>query len=53
MLTLKIFALGLLAGTSALAQAPGDWPYTRANPEMTGVSKTDLHPPLTLAWRFA
>ena len=63
----KIVALSLLAAAGhGLAQTPNatpapapaaqttaDWPYTRANPEMTGISSTELHPPLTLGWQFA
>jgi eukaryotic-like serine/threonine-protein kinase len=37
-----------------VAQSIGeaDWPYTRANAQMTGVSSVQIHPPLTSAWTF-
>ena len=49
----KIFALGLPWVAHCTAQTSGEWPFTRGNPEMTGVSKTELHVPLTLGWQFA
>ena len=48
-----LLALALLAYTQSRAQTATDWQFTRSNPEMTGVSKTELHTPLTLAWQFA
>lgn len=50
----RLLAAALLfLSTQIQAQKAGEWPYARANPEMTGVSPTELHPPLTLAWQFA
>ena len=37
---------------SAAAQRTGDWAYSRANPQMTGISSTELRLPLSLAWSF-
>lgn len=52
MLAVKISVLGLLTSAHAMAQSSADWQYTRANPEMTGVSQTELRTPLTLGWQF-
>ena len=49
----RLFTLALLLAAPCRAQSAGEWPYTRSNPEMTGVSPTLLRAPLTLAWQFA
>jgi outer membrane protein assembly factor BamB len=50
---MKPFLLLLaLPVSSLLAQTAGEWPFSRANPEMTGVSATELRPPLELGWSF-
>lgn len=38
---------------SAFAQPASDWTFSRANPQMTGVSPTQLRLPLKSAWTFA
>lgn len=45
-------ALVALATLPLAAQTAGDWSFSRANPQMTGVSTTELRPPLTLGWSF-
>jgi len=49
----KLFLFLLAIPVSPLfAQVPGDWAFTRGNPEMTGVATTELRPPLELSWSF-
>jgi len=49
--TLTCAAL-LCAAASTFAQTAGDWSFSRANAQMTGISSTELNLPLTLAWSF-
>ncbi len=50
---LGLFLAVTVGGPSACtAQATGDWIYSRANPEMTGICATSLRLPLELAWSF-
>jgi outer membrane protein assembly factor BamB len=51
----KVFLTASIAATATLAfsQAPADWTFSRANPQMTGISPTKLTLPLKPAWTFA
>jgi outer membrane protein assembly factor BamB len=45
-------ALATLLTLPLAAQTAGDWSFSRANAQMTGISPTELRLPLTLAWSF-
>jgi hypothetical protein len=45
-------ALLFLSILDAAAQKPGEWPHSRGNEAMTGVSPVELKFPLEPAWQF-
>lgn len=47
-----ILAVCAAMSSTVFAQKAGDWPYTRANAQMTGLSATELRLPLALGWSF-